>query len=162
MKEDNTDVSSQICAQHISVSEGLHDTCTSKHCTPRSLLLCWSWSQHCTVPKWQENATSHKKKVTTGKGRKLERSQRLFSPLLVSILVSRSILGTNSRVCLLFTVLVLDFRREIRKPVHCIKWKTLIWLSVSETALGSRRKNLLHCQMPQENPLPKPSKKILC
>lgn len=103
-----------------------------------------------------------RKKLPLVKEESLKGQQRLFSPLLVSISVSRSILGTNSRVCLLFTVLVLDFRREIRKPVHCIKWKTLIWLSVSETALGSRRKKLLHCQMPQENPLPKPSKKILC
>lgn len=59
----------------------------------------------------QGSAKSHKKKVT-GEGRKLEWSQRLSSPLFAFILVSRSILGTNSRVCLLFTVLVLKSSRE--------------------------------------------------
>lgn len=38
-------------------------------------------------------------------------------------------------------VLVLKTSREkFEKSVHCIKWKTLIWLSVNEMALGSRRK----------------------
>jgi len=81
-----------------------------------------------------------KKKVTIGTGRKSGQSERVSSPLFVSILVFKSVLETNSGFCLLFTVLVIkDFTRGIRKPSHRITWKTLIWLSDSLTALASRR-----------------------
>lgn len=60
-----------------------------------------------TAPCQKGKVMSHRKEVTTGKRRKLEWSQRWSLPLFVSILVFRSILGKNSMVCLLFTVLVL-------------------------------------------------------
>lgn len=62
---------------------------------------------------------------------------------------------------LLFTVLVLETsKRGIGKPAHYIKWKTLIWLSVSEATLARRRERTALSNATRR-PLPKPSKKIL-
>lgn len=81
----------------------------------------------------QQNAVSYKEEVTTG----VQKSN--WSKCYLYFSFQLSPWDTFYVLSVVYITSIEEFRRGIRKPAPCIKWKILIHLSESKAVLASRR-----------------------